>query len=121
MKRYLTSLLVITVIFGALVFVTSVPFSKAGPAVQTECQQFCDDNVVCACSFVIGGNLRETSCRDGCPDPVFVCQQSTDIECTCDSKCIPPTKKGKVLEEGVQWLRYPTSTSAPLCPESPTC
>jgi hypothetical protein len=112
MKRYLTSLLVVTVVFGALVFVTSVPFSKAGNGQLTECQEFCDQNVVCACSFVIGGNLRETSCRDGCPDPT-TCPHEI---CTCDSKCLPPTKKGKVLEEPVQWLRFPVSPTIPACP-----
>jgi hypothetical protein len=115
MKRYLTSLLVITVVFTALVFVTWVPFSKAGIGNLETCQFYCDEVVVCACSGNITGNLRETSCRADCPPPEEIgCNQ---VDCKCASRCLPPTKKGKVIEEGVQWLRYPlVAVPLPPCP-----
>jgi hypothetical protein len=118
MKSYLISLLVITAVFTGVVFVTSAPFSKAGVPTNEACQAFCDQNVVCACAGKVIGNLRETSCKQGCPDPSVT---SCETLCTCESKCLPPTKKGKVLEEPVQWLKFPPPVSTPFCDTNSTC
>jgi hypothetical protein len=99
MKRYLTSLLVVTVVFGALVFVTSVPFSKAGT--NPTCLEFCEEAILCACAGKVIGNLRETKCQfQGC------------VASTCN--CEPDPKCFDKKERDESWLKFPQPVSTPL-------
>ncbi|HEX9665109.1 MAG TPA: hypothetical protein VGA95_00950 [Thermodesulfobacteriota bacterium] len=105
MWRYLTSLLVVTVVFAGLVFVSWTPTAKAGGTMTSSCTDFCEEAFICACALKLGGNLRETRCQFN-TEPT--CQlgfdygyEGTYCNCDPDPKCFSWKENDRV------WLSFP--------------